>query len=142
MANEFITTRRVQFAETDAAGVLHFSNYYRIMEEVEHAFWRSVGISVVLQGKEGAISWPRVTTGCEYFHPVRFEDELELAFRLTNIGDRSLSYELEFRHGHRRVALGRTTAVCCRMDNASFQPIAIPDDVRAKIAPFVTTDDE
>ena len=42
MPNQFKTTRIVQFAETDLAGLLHFANYYRIMEEVEHSFWRSV----------------------------------------------------------------------------------------------------
>ena len=35
--------RRVQIADTDFAGVLHFSNYFRFMEEIECAFWRSLG---------------------------------------------------------------------------------------------------
>jgi acyl-CoA thioesterase FadM len=39
----FSINRRVQFAETDMAGIVHFSNYFRWMEEVEHAFFRSVG---------------------------------------------------------------------------------------------------
>ena len=46
MSNEFVITRRVQFVETDLAGVLHFSNYYRYMEEVECAFWRDRGLGV------------------------------------------------------------------------------------------------
>ena len=48
MAAEFSISRRVQFAETDMAGVVHFSNYFRWMEEVEHAFFRAVGLSVVI----------------------------------------------------------------------------------------------
>ena len=136
MPKEFTTTRRVQFAETDAAGVLYFGNYYRIMEEVEHAFWRSVGVSLAHQGKEGA------TTCCEYFAPVRFEDVIELAFRLTHVGQRSLSFEVEFRHGRSLIALGRTTAVCCSLAEGDFQPIAIPEEVRAKIAPYVSTNGE
>lgn len=142
MPKEFTTTRRVQFAETDAAGVLYFGNYYRIMEEVEHAFWRSVGVSLAHQGKEGATTWPRVATSCEYFAPVRFEDEIELAFRLTHVGQRSLSFEVEFRHGRSLIALGRTTAVCCSLAEGAFQPIAIPEEVRAKIAPYVSTNGE
>jgi len=57
MAFEFSISRRVQFAETDMAGVVHFSNYFRWMEEVEHAFFRSVGLSVVMQHQGRDISW-------------------------------------------------------------------------------------
>ena len=43
MAHAFTMQRRVEFAETDMAGILHFSNYFRFMESVEHAFFRSLG---------------------------------------------------------------------------------------------------
>ena len=46
MPTEFSIPRRVQFSETDMAGIAHFSNFFRMMEEVEHAFFRSVGLSV------------------------------------------------------------------------------------------------
>ena len=85
----FNITRRVQFAETDMAGVLHFSNYYRWMEEIEHAFWRSCGLSVIID--TGEISWPRVKTGCEHYAPARFEDEVLLTLRVINVGDQNRS---------------------------------------------------
>ncbi len=129
----FVMKRRVQFAETDLAGVLHFANYYRFMEEVEHAFWRSMGVSVISQDGEGTISWPRVATSCEYFTPARFEDVLELALVVENVGDRSVSYEVEFRCDGRRIALGRTTAVCCTMEAGQFQTTSIPDGLRRKL---------
>ena len=40
MPTEFTIKRRVQFSETDMAGIMHFANYFRLMEEVEHAFLR------------------------------------------------------------------------------------------------------
>lgn len=129
----FVLKRRVQFAETDLAGVLHFANYYRFMEEVEHAFWRSLGVSVIAQDGERTISWPRVATSCEYFTPARFEDELELALVVAKVGDRSVSYEVEFRRDGQRIALGRTTAVCCSMDAGRFQTTSIPDGLRRKL---------
>ena len=36
-------TRRVQFHETDLAGLVHFSIFFRYMEEAEHALWRAAG---------------------------------------------------------------------------------------------------
>lgn len=73
MTKTFTIKRRVQFAETDLAAILHFANYYKFMEEVEHSFWRSVGQSVMTETDGAVISWPRVKTGCEYFAPAHFE---------------------------------------------------------------------
>src|SRR3954470_5086228 len=72
MPTTFTITRPVQFAETDMAGSVHFANYFRMMEEVEHAFFRSIGLSVSMQHDGMHIGWPRVSAACEYFGPIRF----------------------------------------------------------------------
>lgn len=133
MQNEFVIRRRVQFSETDMAGVMHFAAYYRLMEEAEHAFWRSVGLSVMTEDAGRLIGWPRRATSCEYFAPVRFEDELELALTIAELGEASVTYEVEFRCRGGRVALGRMTVVCCTTRNGEFQPIPIPDSLRRQL---------
>ena len=130
---EFHIRRQVQFSETDMAGVMHFSNYYRMMEDAEHAFWRSVGLSVMTRDGDRQISWPRVATQCEYFAPVRFEDELEVSLVVGQIGDRSVTYDVEFRCGGKKVAAGRMKTVCCTNADGRFQSISIPDSVRHKL---------
>jgi acyl-CoA thioester hydrolase len=135
MGGAFTTQRMVQFAETDLAGVMHFSNYYRIMEEVEHAFWRSLDQSVVMRGGggEGSISWPRVATSCEYSEPARFEDVLDLELTVARVGDRSVTYEVAFHRDGRRIAFGKMTAVCTIMHHGRFERAAIPDEIRKKL---------
>ncbi len=130
---EFQISRRVQFSETDMAGVMHFSNYYRLMEDTEHAFWRSVGLSVMTRDGDRHIGWPRVATQCEHFAPVRFEDELEVSLVVGQVGDRSVTYEVEFRSGGKRVAVGRMKAVCCATTDGHFESISIPDAMRRKL---------
>ncbi|MEP0846662.1 MAG: acyl-CoA thioesterase [Phycisphaerae bacterium] len=141
MTQPFTIRRTVQFSETDMAGVMHFSNYLRWMEDAEHAFWRSLGLSVhdACRGEGGGlISWPRVAVNCQYSSPARFEDELELTVRPVKLGAKSLTFEIEFRRGAARVALGTTTAVCCRVEpGGAFQAIAIPDAIRRRLTPFV-----
>lgn len=133
-------TRRVTFAETDLAGVMHFSNYYRLMEEVEHAFLRSIDLTVVHEEADRTISWPRVATSCEYFAPAHFDDELKLSLVLANVGDRSVTYEVDFLRGEKRIALGKATAVCCVMNEGTFRPTSIPDDIRAKLTSIARDD--
>ncbi len=134
MKPDFQTNRRVQFAETDAAGVLHFSNYYRYMEEVEHAYWRSLGLGVMAPEGDRLVSWPRVASSCEYFAPAAFEDEITLSLTVAHVGERSITFEVEFELDGKRLALARATAVCCATKHGgSFEPIAIPNHIRTKL---------
>lgn len=132
-------TRRVQFAETDLAGVLHFANYFRYMEEIEHAFWRSLGLSVIVRDSERSISWPRVAVHCNYRAPAHFEDELELVLQLTKIGEHSLEFRVEFLRGSERLADGRSTAACCEMRSGEFKTIAVPEEIRRVLDPQLSS---
>ena len=135
MSAEFSILRRVTFAETDMAGVAHFSNYFRWMEEVEHAFFRSVGLSVAMQHEGREIGWPRVAVSCEYLGPVRFENEIELRMRVLKVGEKSFSYEVEFKKAGQAVAVGKATSVCCTVGpEGALNPISIPPEIRQKLA--------
>ena len=54
MAYEFKAIRRVEFADTDMAGIMHYSNFFRFMETAEHAFFRSLGLSIVTDKVDAA----------------------------------------------------------------------------------------
>ena len=54
MASSFQTHRRVEFCETDMAGIVHFSNFYKWMEQAEHEFFRSLGLSIVHHLPDGS----------------------------------------------------------------------------------------
>lgn len=137
MALEFSVVHRVQFSETDQAGVVHFANYFRWMEEVEHAFFRSLGLSVNTIHEAAQLGWPRVATSCEYFGPAKFEDEVTLRMKVVKVGQKSFNYEVEFWIGDRRIALGKMTSVCCAMTpptGGGFVATPIPEPIRAKLS--------
>jgi len=58
VVSEYRLRRRVQFYETDAAGIVHFSWFFRYMEEAEHALWREAGLSIAPVVAD--VGWPRV----------------------------------------------------------------------------------
>mgnify|MGYP001216130398 CR=1 FL=1 len=117
---------------------MHFSNYLRWMEDAEHAFWRSLGLSVHAPDAATPYSWPRVSVSCEYRAPLRFEDEAELRLRLVNLGGRSLTLEVEFLRDGQTVARGTTTAVCCALSpGGKFAAMTIPPEIRERLAPLL-----
>jgi YbgC/YbaW family acyl-CoA thioester hydrolase len=134
MSTTFSIKRTVQFSETDMAGIVHFANFFRMMEEVEHAYFRSLGLSVCMEYQGEHIGWPRVATNCEYLGPVRFEDHLELRFTVLRVGEKSFSYEVEFLLGEKRMALGTTTSVCCSVAGGKMKSIPIPAEMREKLS--------
>ena len=96
---EFTYTRSVQFAETDLAGIVHFSAFFRYMEEAEHALWRAAGLSVAGDG----LHWPRVVAYCDYTNPLRFEDEITVKVR-AGFGRRRI--QIRIRNPARRCRRG------------------------------------
>jgi acyl-CoA thioester hydrolase len=133
MTVTYHSQRRVEFRDTDAAGIAHFSVFFNYMEEVEHAFLRSLGLSVVLEDAEGVLSWPRVSAHCDYQGAVRFEDVLDVELTVERVGEKSVTYHFVFRHGEQQVALGRLTAVCCRLRDGAPRSVPIPVEIAAKL---------
>jgi acyl-CoA thioester hydrolase len=140
MTTVFVTSRRVEFSDTDAAGIVHFVAFFRMMEQAEHDLLRSVGLSVVMQDADGKISWPRVSARCDFQAAARFEDLLDIEVRITRLGERSVTYAHRFLRGGALLASGEITAVCCRIrEGASPESMLIPAHIAEKLQPFVTT---
>jgi len=141
MATTFSITRRVEFSETDLAGIMHFTNFYRWMEICEHEFLRSLGLSVDMEDDNGRFGWPRVKTSCRFKRPLRFEEEVEVKLIVSEIRDRSIAYTFQFwkNEGGERVkaAVGETIAACVRFEQStgSMTPIHIPELFQKKISP-------
>ena len=135
----FRSQRRVEFRDTDAAGIAHFSTFFNYMEEVEHEFLRSLGLSVVMRDAQGVLSWPRVSAQCDYQGAVRFEDVVDVELSVDRVGEKSVTYRFLFLHDGRQVAEGRLAAVCCRMEEGTPRSVPIPPEVAAKLGSMVSS---
>jgi YbgC/YbaW family acyl-CoA thioester hydrolase len=134
MSTAFRTTRRIEFADTDMAGIVHFANFFRFMEAAEVEFLRSRGLSVHM-GCEGlTFGFPRVSASCDYLRPARFEDVLTVAVSVQNVGTKSVTYGFEFTLDGEVIAVGKVTSVCCLVNpDHSFVSAEIPASLRAKL---------
>jgi len=135
----FHTTRRVEFRDTDAAGIMHFSAFFTMMEEVEHELLRSLGFSVVMRDSAGeVVSWPRVSAQCDFRDTASFEEILDVAVTISRLGEKSVTYNFVVTRGVHRIAEGRLTAVCCKIEpHAPPASIPIPAEIRAALQQFV-----
>lgn len=136
---------RVGFSETDMAGIVHFSNVFRMVESAEHAFFRSLGFSIVTEIDGEHYGWPRVHASCDYFQPLKFEDMVEVKLMVRNMTERSIEYGFRLTCEGRKIAEGMFKTVCVQRDDESgaMRAVPIPSQIREaiEIAPAEMLDD-
>jgi YbgC/YbaW family acyl-CoA thioester hydrolase len=132
---QFVYRRRVQFAETDMAGIVHFSRFYQYMEEAEHEFFRSLGLTIMQHNQDGSIvGWPRVSASCNFDGPAYYEDILEIRLAVYRKGVKSITYHFEFWRDDTRIARGTVKTVCCHFEpGEKMKSIVIPGVYADKI---------
>ena len=137
MAYEFKAKRCVEFSETDMAGIMHYSNFFRFMETAEHGFYRSLGFSVRMPETDPRLGWPRVHAECDFKKPLRFEDEVEIHLLVMRKGSKSISYQFRFSklNGQpEEVARGLVTIVCVAYrSDGTMASAPIPAEIADKI---------
>jgi len=150
MASEFRDRRRIEFYETDMAGIVHFSNFFRYMESAEHAFFRSLGLSLHRGDAEGMTGWARLRASCEYRAPLHYSDEVEIQLTVREKTRSTLSYDFVFRRLDAQgrpepaeLACGSLQVVHVGRDNGSgrMKACAMPAEVEraVQVAPSVPT---
>jgi acyl-CoA thioester hydrolase len=138
MNDRFVMPRRVEFVDTDMAGIVHFTAYFRYMETAEHELFRSVGLSLIDTAKEVHLGWPRVSCGFDYVRPLRFGDALEVHIGVALISEKSITYEADIVRDGKTVARGRSTSACCKVGpGTQMRAAAIPAEVREKLQPYL-----
>src|SRR5262245_44924146 len=104
MSTPFHTHRRVEFADTDMAGIVHFANFFRFMEAAEVDFLASLDLSVSMNKDGQRIGFPRVGASCDYMKPATFLDVLEISVIVYKVGTKSVTYRFEFTKGGEVIA--------------------------------------
>ena len=133
----FSITRRVEFHETDAAGLMHFSNFYRWMEVCEHECFRALDLAMMSTTTDGVRrGWPRREASCSFVRPLRCGDLVRVTGSVIEVKNVSVAYEFIFEKDRAgkwtEVARGRMTTVHVRQDaEGRMEADPLPANVRA-----------
>ena len=137
MARQAVYRRRVEFAETDAAGMVHFSVFFRYMEEAEHAIWRKAGLqihppSLSSSGGTGQphseITWPRISAHFDFKSPLKFEDEFEVRTEIATVTRSTIQWAHVVTRGETVIGTGTVTAICVtKLADGSIKSTELPE---------------
>lgn len=130
MINSLTFQKKVPFADTDMAGIVHFSRILCYVEEAEHAVMTGVGVHAMT--REGG--YPKVHVDCDYHAPLRFDDEVSIDLTLVRLGGKSLTWKFKVRRNEQTAAQGGFTTVYTDSTGGSAE---IPSASRDRLESFV-----
>jgi len=139
MAYEHTSTRRIEFSETDMAGLVHFSNFFKYMETAERDFFEAAGVDLIRTKPGELVGWPRVRAECKFAAPIRFGDTIDIHLAVKAVKDRSIDYQFRiFRResdGSRtQAAKGHMTTVLTELaPDGALRSVKLTDQVRTCI---------
>jgi acyl-CoA thioesterase FadM len=122
-----ILRRRIEWMDTDAAGIYHWTTVFRLAEAAEAALHTALGIADFTFG-----ATPRVAVQASFARPLRFNDPVEVALTVTRLGRTSVEYALAIAGEEGPAAEGSVKT--CLIDRGTGRAIPWPDDVRAKLS--------
>ena len=131
----FKASYRVVWVDTDAAQVVHYSNYFRFFERAEEEFYRHLGFSFDEMHKRG-YWFPRVEAFCQYKKPARFNDLIEIELAIGELKAKSVKYEFRVFNKETMALLAAGYVVAVVADMQTGKAIDIPEEIMQKLKPF------
>ncbi len=112
--------------------MVHFANFFRYMEEAEHALWRAAGMSI--DRVDAELKWPRVSASFDFKRPLRFEDEFEVRLSIAAVTAPTIQYAHTVVRGDTIIGTGSITAACVRRDaGGAMKAVEIPADLLTRL---------
>jgi acyl-CoA thioester hydrolase len=122
-----VLRRRIEWIDTDAAGIYHWTTAFRLAEAAEAALHTALGIADFTFG-----ATPRLAVNASFSRPLRFNDPVDVELAVAAIGRTSLDYTLRIVADDGQAAEG--SVKCCLIDRATGRAMPWPDDVRERLA--------
>ena len=124
--------RRVEFSQTDAAGIIHFSTYFSLMEAAEAELFRELGLPLLWQDKSGFYGFPRVDCQCKFRRPLKFDERVRIDLEIEEIDTSRIHYRFVFLNEKgRRCATGSMVTACARRtESGDLEGMDLPENLR------------
>ena len=128
-AYQFVHRLRVRFADTDAMGVVHHAAYLLYLEEGRVELLRAVGAPYDVLRQQG-VDLPVLEAALRYLQPLRFDEVVEVATRVTEI--RRVTFQVDYLL--RSAGVTRATGITVHgvVDGAG-RPVRMPATLRTTL---------
>lgn len=119
-----ISTR---WMDNDVYGHINNVTYYSFFDTAVNRYLMDSG---VLDIARSPVIGLVVETGCHYFSPLAFPDDIEAGLKVAHIGNTSVRYEIGIFKKGQELTAAHGHFVHVYVDQASRRPVPLPADLR------------
>lgn len=123
----------VRWAETDAAGIVFFANFYTWMDEATTHLFETIGYPLPQLYEREKIAIPLLETKCQHKIPLRFGDKVTVLSVITEVRDKVFKINHTFYKDGELVAKGYLIRAWASFANEKPKAVSIPKEVREAI---------
>ncbi|MGA8857813.1 MAG: thioesterase family protein [Candidatus Bathyarchaeia archaeon] len=119
---------RVHWVDTDTAGVMHFSNFFRYFEACEEEFYRSLSLPLTEIRDRLGVLLPRVEVHCQYKAACRLDELIDITLKVREVQEKTIIYDFQII----RQSDGKLAAegfVKCIAVNSEWKAVPLPAEV-------------
>jgi YbgC/YbaW family acyl-CoA thioester hydrolase len=135
---KFTIQERVRWGDVDAARIIFYGAYIRFFEFAETELFRSVGLPYGVMFDQSDIWLPRVHLECDFHQAARLDDLLEVSVYVGHIGRSSMKLNFEVRRKGEEALVATAHFVLAAVRRNTFETVAVPEELRARLAPYTT----
>lgn len=122
-----VLSRRIEWMDTDAAGIYHYTTVFRLIEAAEAELHTRLGIDHLTFGFT-----PRLNVSADFLSPLVFNDRVDVELEVVWMGRSSLAYGFCISKEGKIASKGEVTV--CYIDQSTKRAAPWPEEVRDALA--------
>lgn len=123
---------KIKLHETDAAGLLFFSNQFKLIHDAYESLLETIGFGFAELLKNKTYFLPIVHAASDFKAPLFVGDVIHIAVTVENIGTTSFTFSYTITNA-KNILVGTAKTVHVTMNKSSQTKINLPPDMRKKI---------
>ncbi|HHY73360.1 MAG TPA: acyl-CoA thioesterase [Bacillus bacterium] len=124
---------RVEWGDTDAAGIVYNPNFYKWMDQAVHYYFESIGFPLLNLVRDEKIGIPVIESKCNFQKPLYFADHVVLHTNIIGLHNKVIKFGHIFMKEGNKIAEGYQVRALASFDGEKLQAITIPDRMRQAI---------
>jgi len=127
MSKTFKIVQRIYWEDTDAGGVVYYSNYLKFMERCRTEWLRHLGVNQQELRLRRRLQFAIASVAVDFLQPAVLDDEITVTAELQRLGGATIEFKQTIWRANVQLIDAGTRVAC--LDSDSLKPRAIPKDL-------------
>ncbi|MEW9672133.1 acyl-CoA thioesterase [Ammoniphilus sp. 3BR4] len=125
---------KVKWGDTDAAGIVFYPNFYKLMDQATAELFHALGFSLSQIYAKEKIAMPILETHCVFKSPAFFEDSLQVITKVLELREKVYKLGHEFYRGETLLANGYEIRAWTSFGQGKPKAESIPETIREALS--------